>query len=182
MGDTETAGFGVPVLGFIAPSGTGKTTLLEQVIAYLAARGLRIGVVKQAREDFDVDVPGKDSYVLRKAGVERLMIASRRKSALIVEHPGGGDPQLATVLGLLDRTALDLVLVEGFSAQPFPKIELRRQGQGEPRHLRDPWVIAVACDRPEPAAVPLLDLNDPAAVCAFVLAWWEHARRAAKST
>lgn len=163
----------LPVLGLIAPSGTGKTTLLIRLIALLQARGLRVGVVKQARDDFDVDFPGKDSYELRKAGVERLLLASERKSALICEHPQGDDPQLQDILRMLDRDRLDLVLVEGFSQQSFAKIELHRQGRPPPRYPYDPDIIALATERVLPAPIPVLDINDPVAVADFIIAYMQ---------
>jgi molybdopterin-guanine dinucleotide biosynthesis protein MobB len=161
-------------LGFAAPSGTGKTTLLRQVLGLLVKRGLRIGVVKQARDDFDVDVPGKDSYELRKAGVERLLLASERKSALMVEHPDSGEPELGSLLRRFDQTQLDLILVEGFSDQPFPKIELYRQTSGvQLRYPDDPWIVAVATDTPGVAQPPMveLDVNQPTKVADFVIAF-----------
>lgn len=169
----------VPVLGFVAPSGTGKTTLLSRLLGLLSARGLRVGVVKQARDDFDVDVPGKDSYELRKAGVERLLLVSEQQSALLLEHPGGNDPQLDDLLPLFDQSCLDLILTEGFSRQQFPKIELYREGNDYPRYPRDPWVIALATDRigGVPASVPELDINNPAMVADFVLDYLEEQRQ-----
>jgi molybdopterin-guanine dinucleotide biosynthesis protein MobB len=163
----------VPVLGFIASSGTGKTTLLSQVIAWLSTQGLRIGVIKQARDDFDVDQPGKDSYRLRKAGVERLLLASSQKSALVVEHPEGGEAELNALLALFDQNTLDIILVEGFSEQPFPKIELSRGATTLLRYPNDPLIIALATDRAgvERLGIPVLDLNDPVAVAEFVLAY-----------
>ena len=163
----------VPVLGFVAPSGTGKTTLLRAVIALLKARSLQVGVAKQALDDFDIDQPGKDSYRLRKAGVERLLYASSKKSALILEHPNGGNPELNELLPLFDQDELDIILVEGFSDQPFPKIELVREGKGPRHYPNDAWVIALATDWNEAGqvSVPVLDINDPAAVAEFVLAW-----------
>lgn len=160
----------IPVLGFAAPGGTGKTTLLAQVIGLLNAQALRVGVIKQARDDFDLDQPGKDSFRLRRAGVERLLIAAERQSALIVELDEPREPMLDELLALLDQDALDLVLVEGFRDQPFPKIELYR-GRGEPRYPFDPWVVAVASDRVLDTALPRLDINDAAAVAEFVQRW-----------
>jgi len=167
----------VPVLGFVAPSGTGKTTLLRAVIGLLKARGLRVGAAKQARDDFDIDRPGKDSYRLRQAGVERLLLASSKKWALILEHPDGGDPELDELLRLFDQDELDIILVEGFSDQVFPKIELVRAGREPVRYPHDPCVIALATDWTEAgqATVPVLDIDDPAAVAEFVLAWMDSA-------
>lgn len=163
----------VPVLGFVAPRGTGKTTLLRAVIALLKSRGLRVGVAKQALDGFDFDQPGKDSYRLRKAGAERLLFAAFQKSALMLEHPDGGGPELNALLPLFDQDELDIILVEGFSEQPFPKIELVRGSQGPRQYPDDAWVIALATDgaKVNQATVPVLDINDPTVVTEFVLAW-----------
>lgn len=163
----------LPLLGFCAWSGTGKTTLLAKLIPLLRERGLRLGVVKHAHHQFDIDQPGKDSWILRHAGAAQTVVASRQRAALIREYDDGRpEPSLADSLALLDPTALDLVLVEGFKHEPFPKIELHRPAMG--RELicaKAPEVIAVASDAPValPRPLPLLDLNDPPGIADFVL-------------
>ncbi len=157
----------VPVIGFAAPSGIGKTTLLSGVIRDLNERGRRVAVIKQARDDFDLDQPGKDSYRLRAAGIEQLLLASQRQSALVIEHPVPTEPQLAALVAQLAQDELDVVLVEGFRDRAVPKIELYR-GQPAPRYPYDPWVIAVASDRPLPTPLVQLDLNAPVAVSGFI--------------
>lgn len=165
----------VPVLGFTAPSGTGKTTLLCRLLALLRARGLRVGVVKQARDDFDVDVPGKDSFELRKAGLDRLLLGSAGQTAVIHEHPTGDEPRLDSLLPLFDQDHLDLILAEGFAGEPFPKLELIRDGSGAPRYPGDPWVIALItdCVGALQTPIPQLDMNDPAEIADFVLTYRE---------
>lgn len=161
-----------PVLGFAAYSGTGKTTLLTRVLPILRAKGLRIGMVKHAHHQFDIDTPGKDSYELRKAGAEQMLIASRNRWALMSENREPGEPRLAELLRQLDRQRLDLVLVEGFKQVPFPKIELYRSQTGRaPLFPADPSIVAIASDQSLETQLPLLDLNDPAAVAEFVFAW-----------
>ena len=169
----------VPVLGFTAPSGTGKTTLLSRILQLLNVRGLSVGVIKQARNDFDLDTPGKDSYRLRKAGVECLVLASASSTAWISEHRTDGEPSLNDLLPFFDQDRLDLILVEGFASQPFPKIELHRKGHGVPRYSGDPWIIALITDHVGalPAPVPQLDINDPAWVVEFVLGYWQDCRK-----
>jgi len=162
-----------PLLGFAAWSGTGKTTLLEQLVPLLVARGLRVAVVKHAHHDFDIDVPGKDSYRMRKAGARQVMVASRRRWALVTEHDDGrAEPRLAELLPQLDHAQLDLILVEGFKHEAIPKIELHRPALGKPLlYPDDPQVIAVATDAPLASAppLPLLNLNTPEEVADFVL-------------
>lgn len=168
-----------PLLGFAAWSGTGKTTLLEQLLPRLAARGLRVAVIKHAHHDFDIDIPGKDSYRMRKAGAQQVMVASRRRWALITEHQDSrAEPRLAELLPQLDHAHLDLILVEGFKHEPIAKIELHRPTLGKPLlYASDPKVVAIATDAPlNPApALPILDLNTPDEVADFV---FDYLRRA----
>ncbi len=163
----------IPVIGFAAYSGTGKTTLLKQLIPLLRDHGLRPGVVKHAHHEVEFDVPGKDSYVLRKAGAGQVLLASANRWALMGEEPGEQqEPELSHLLQRMDLSELDLVLVEGFRHLPFPKIELHRPALGKPLLCEvDDSILAVATDAPlEPApALPVIDLNDVGAVATFVL-------------
>ncbi len=161
------------LIGFAAWSGTGKTTLLETVVARLQARGLRVAVIKHAHHDFDIDHPGKDSHRLRQAGARQVLVASRRRWALITEHDDDRpEPRLGELLPQLDQARLDFILVEGFKHEFIPKIELHRPALGKPLlYPEDPSIIALAIDAPIAAqpAIPILDLNDADAVCTFLL-------------
>ncbi len=162
-----------PVLGIAAWSGTGKTTLLKQLLPLLRAQGLRVGMLKHAHHEFDIDHPGKDSYELRKAGAEQMLIASNQRWALMVEAPVAPvayDVSLWQMLEKLQRDALDLILVEGFRHECFPKLELHRAALGKPLLFPDDEaIIALACDTPIDTRLPRLDLNDPAAIAQFIL-------------
>ena len=165
-----------PVLGFAAFSGTGKTTLLKQLIPLLADRGIRLGVIKHAHHNFDIDKPGKDSFELRKAGARQMLVASSRRWALMTETGDHDEPQLDYLLGRLDPDGIDLVLVEGFKRVPFPRIELHRPSLNYPLlHPDDPSIIAVASDTPlDTGGLTWLDLNDVGAIAAFVQAWLQE--------
>jgi molybdopterin-guanine dinucleotide biosynthesis protein B len=164
-----------PVLGFAAFSGTGKTTLLRQLVPLLRQQGLRLGLIKHAHHRFDVDQPGKDSYELRHAGAERVLIGSRRRWALMVETPEAAEPRLADLLPHMDASKLDLILVEGFKHERFPKIELHRRATTQAwLYPQDSSIIAVATDAPETLPAPVavvLDLNQPEAIARFILHW-----------
>lgn len=164
-----------PLLGFCAFSGTGKTTLLTRLIPLLRAEGLRLGVIKHAHHNFDIDQPGKDSLRLRQSGAEQMLIASRHRMAFIRECTGPErEPRLAELIHCVDTRALDLVLVEGFKREPIPKIELHRPSLGKPLiHAADRHVIAVAADAPLTPVrdLPVLDLNRPETILDFVLSW-----------
>lgn len=164
-----------PLLGFCAASGTGKTTLIEALIPLLGAHALRVAVIKHAHHRFDLDQPGKDSYRLRAAGAEQVLLASRERMALLREfRDDRPEPRLAELLACLDLTAADLVLVEGFKHEAFAKIELHRPSLGHPLlHAEDPSVIALASDGPvRPARpLPVLDLNQPEQIARFIAGW-----------
>ncbi len=161
----------VPVIGFAAYSGTGKTTLLKQLIPLLREQGLRPGVIKHAHHDVEFDTPGKDSFVLRKAGAGQVMLASARRWALMGEEFGPVEPELPVLLERMNLNELDLVLVEGFRHLPFPKIELHRPMLGKPLLCeQDQTILAVASDAAVelPRGLPRLDLNDVDSVALFI--------------
>jgi len=166
------SGLPVPVLGFAAFSGTGKTTLLRQLLPMLRSAGLRVGVIKHAHHGFDTDIPGKDSYELRRAGAAQMLVASRERWALVSENANDPEPSFAALLRRLDLDRLDLVLVEGYKSENYPKIELHRPALGRPLLcLTDQTIIAVASDAPlrQKSDLPLLDLNRPAEILDFML-------------
>lgn len=166
----------LPILGFVAYSGTGKTTLLLKIIPLLKNKGLRIGMVKHTHhKKFDIDHPGKDSYRLRQAGAEQMLVASRKRWALMVEHNSEfEEPDLEQLLPHLDQKKLDLILVEGFKHEHYPKIEVHRPSLGHPLFFpEDDSIIAIACDAPlaEIPDLPVLDMNHPEQIVAFIEKW-----------
>lgn len=182
-GPVTTSLYSTPLLALVARSGTGKTTLLERLIPLLRDRGLRVAVLKHSHHDFDIDQPGKDSYRLRQAGARQVMVASRRRWALMTEVQGDApEPDLTGLLPTFDHRHLDLILLEGFKHEAVPKIELRRSSlDGPALYPSDPWVMAVATDTPEQSTDPLpaLDISDPESIAGFIV---EHVLPAARNT
>jgi molybdopterin-guanine dinucleotide biosynthesis protein B len=86
------------VFGIAGHSGMGKTTLLEAVLPELKARGLTVFLIKHSHKDLDIDHPGKDSYRLREAGCQELLLMGRRRWALMLEMREEGEPLLAHTL------------------------------------------------------------------------------------
>ncbi len=163
---------GRPLLGFVGSTGSGKTTLLESIVTRMSDRGVRVAVLKHARAGFDLDRrPGKDSHRLRAAGAAQVLVASRDRWALMAEQADPlEEPSLKAMLRHLDHEALDVVFVEGFRHERYPKIEVYRPGLGRPPQCwpDDPDVIAVASDVPLSSGVPCLDMNDIDAMALFV--------------
>ncbi|AVF65572.1 bifunctional molybdopterin-guanine dinucleotide biosynthesis adaptor protein MobB/molybdopterin molybdotransferase MoeA [Vibrio alginolyticus] len=167
----------IPILGFAAYSGTGKTTLLEALLPKLTEAGLRIGMLKHAHHNFDVDKPGKDSYRLRKAGASQMLIASRNRFALMTETPEA-EAEFEYLLTRFDEDMLDVVLVEGCKNIAFPKIELHREEVGKPwLYPNDENIIAIASDSAElDSELPQMNINDLDAIAQFVLQYVQEAK------
>jgi molybdopterin-guanine dinucleotide biosynthesis protein B len=168
----QTLSFNKPVLGFSAYSGSGKTTLLEKLLPILSARKLRVAVIKHAHHSFDIDHPEKDSYKIRKAGAQQILISSQKRWAMIHEHDDElSELTLEDALQQISIANIDLVIVEGFKSAPISKIEIHRPSHGKPLiSASDQFVIAIATDDPDKVAtdLPLLDLNNSEAIADYI--------------
>jgi len=155
------------VIGLAGWSGAGKTTLLTRVIPHLKAEGLRVSVIKHAHHKFDVDVPGKDSWLHRQAGAEEVLVASGTRWALMHELRGADEPTLPQLLAKM--SPVDLVVIEGYKTDPHRKIEVHRAGNGKPLLFpNDPAIVGIAADIEVETSLPSVHLDDIAAVAAMI--------------
>ncbi len=157
------------VLGLAGWSGAGKTTLLAALIPELVRRGVTISTMKHAHHAFDVDQPGKDSYVHREAGATEVLVASGNRWALMHEHRGAPEPGSAELMQHMSE--VDLLLIEGFKRETHDKLEIYREANGKPLLAsEDPHVVAILADGPVPGTkVPVIDLNDIGAIADFIM-------------
>ncbi|MBV1696887.1 MAG: molybdopterin-guanine dinucleotide biosynthesis protein B [Hyphomicrobiales bacterium] len=158
------------VIGLAGWSGSGKTTLVTRVIPALVGRGLKVATVKHAHHEFDLDKPGKDSWLHREAGASEVAVASSRRWALIHELRDEAELSLVEILNKL--SPVDLVIVEGFKRHAHPKLEVYRASVGKPPlHPDDNCIVAIATDRPLPQApLPVLMLDDIEGIANVLLA------------
>lgn len=161
-------------MGFVGWSGAGKTTLLTAVVERLSADGVRVGVLKHAHQGFDLDRPGKDSHRARAAGATRVLVASSERWALLAESAGGGgESGFGALVARLAAEPIDLIVVEGFAAERYPKIEVYRAALGwDPKCWpHDPDLVALVTDAELAAgrALPRFEPGDAPAVSAFIL-------------
>ena len=155
------------VIGLAGWSGAGKTTLLSRVIPHLLERGLRVSVIKHAHHSFDVDVPGKDSWVHRQSGATEVLVSSSQRWALMHELREASEPRLPELLGKISR--VDLVIVEGFKSEPHRKIEVHRAANGKPLLFpEDPAIAGIATDAAVETTLPVAHLDDIKAVAAMM--------------
>ena len=155
------------VIGLAGWSGAGKTTLLSRVIPHLLGQGLRVSVIKHAHHEFDVDVPGKDSWVHRQSGATEVLVSSTRRWALMHELRGAGEPRLPELLTKMSR--VDLVVIEGFKREPHRKIEVHRIANDKPLLFPDdPDIVGIATDAVVETTLPIAHLDDIEAVAALM--------------
>ena len=155
------------VIGLAGWSGAGKTTLLARVIPHLLGRGLKVSVIKHAHHEFDVDVPGKDSWRHRAAGATEVLVSSTRRWALMHELRGAHEPRLPELLAKM--SPVDLVLIEGFKREPHRKIEVHRAANGKPLLFPDdPGVVGIVTDVAIETTLPIAHLDDIEAVAALL--------------
>ena len=147
---------------------SGKTGLMERLVADFTGRGMRVSTIKHAHHNFDVDQPGRDSYRHRLAGATEVLLASHNRFALMHELRGDAEPPLSELLTKL--TPVDLVLVEGYKRAPHPKIEAFRAAAGHALIAPgDPTIRAVATDTALDLDRPCFDLDDTVAIAEFIL-------------
>jgi len=158
------------IIGLAGWSGSGKTTLITRLVPSLTGRGLRVSTLKHAHHGFDLDQPGKDSFMHRIAGATEVIVSSSRRFAIL--HELRDEPEWDLPALVSKMSPVDLVLVEGFKRDAFPKIEIHRAANGKPLiHPDDPHIVAVASDTALPQArVPVVNLDDIDAIVALVLA------------
>jgi molybdopterin-guanine dinucleotide biosynthesis protein B len=155
------------VIGLAGWSGAGKTTLLTRLIPHFLKEGLRVSVIKHAHHDFDVDVPGKDSWQHRQSGAEEVLVSSGKRWALMHELRGASEPRLPELLAKMSR--VDLVIVEGFKSEPYRKIEVHRTANGKALLFPDDLgIVGIAADAVLETALPVVHLDDIPAIAAMM--------------
>jgi molybdopterin-guanine dinucleotide biosynthesis adapter protein len=155
------------VIGLAGWSGAGKTTLLARIIPHFLKEGLRVSVIKHAHHSFDVDVPGKDSWVHRQSGAVEVLVSSGQRWALMHELRGAPEPRLPELL--VKMSPVDLVVVEGFKSEPHRKIEVHRTANGKAMLFPDdPAIVGIATDGAVETALPVVHLDDIPAIAAMM--------------
>lgn len=158
------------IFGFCGYSGSGKTTLIEGLIPLFVQHGIKVSLIKHTHHGFDMDRPGKDSWRHREAGAQEVMLLSDRRWVLLHERQAATEPTPMLDDMLRHLSPCDLVILEGFKSARWDKIEVHRVANGKPTVWQEtPAVVAVARDQAIDCPLPQLDINDHAAIAAFVL-------------
>lgn len=153
-----------PVISFVGWSNSGKTTLLEKLIAELKRRGYRVGTVKHIHRPIDLDKPGKDTYRHAQAGAEAVIIAGSDGFGLIRKTKE--EWSLNKLLPLL--ADLDILITEGFKQEDTPQIEVYCEGVSKGSAAQPEHLIAVVSNVPLKRDVPVFDRDDPVSIADFI--------------
>ncbi len=160
------------VYGVTGRKNTGKTGLMERLVAGIVARGLTVSTIKHAHHGTEIDQPGRDSHRHRQAGAQEVVVASPRRWALMHELRGAGEPPLSELLARM--SPVDLILIEGYKRARHPKIETCRGAVAGGAALLagcDASIRAVASDSGHPGlSIPVFGLDDTDAIIGFILA------------
>jgi len=167
------------IFGLVGWSGSGKTTLMRELLPELIGRGYRVSTMKHTHHNFDIDKPGKDSYMHREAGAHEVLITGAKRWAILHENRQTPEPSIDSLLARMEE--VDLVLIEGFKSHPHSKMEVHRPAVGkELLAAEDETIVAVATDGELSwNGAPLIDLNDVPAVADFILDYVGLERRSA---
>ena len=160
------------IIGFAAYSGTGKTTLIKKVVKTLKELNYRVSVIKHAHHNFDIDQPGKDSFEIRASGAENMLISSSKRWALMHENIGDSELKLIDLLKILKNLDSDIILIEGFKSENFPKIELYRKEIGkELLCTSDKNIVALATDSDIKINndIKILDINNTKQIVDYII-------------
>ncbi|MEW8956981.1 molybdopterin-guanine dinucleotide biosynthesis protein B [Clostridium sp.] len=150
-------------------SGMGKTTLIEGLIRIFKHKDLKVGVLKHDAHKFDIDKEGKDSYRFSKAGADNVIVASSEKLAMIQILKE--EKTVEEILPLFNN--MDLVIIEGFKNNNYPKIEVHRRDVDEnllynnPSYNKETY-LAIASDEDLDTSIPVLDLNNLTSIGEFI--------------
>ncbi len=166
---TSHASGATPLFGIAGWSNSGKTTLIERLVAHFTSRGLRVATIKHTHHKFDIDRPESDTARHRRAGAAETAIVSGSRLAIIEEIERRGEPTLEDVAVRL--APADLILVEGYKSASIPKIEVRRTAVASEKLLAagDPHIVGIASDHPiDGHGKPVLALDDIAGIASLI--------------
>ncbi len=157
-----------PILCFVGRSNSGKTTLIERLIAVLVQDGYRIATIKHAGHGFNLDTEGKDSWRHKRAGAGTVIVTTKGSLAMFTDVDE--DVQVEELRQRYVSAGTDLIIAEGWKNEGYPKIVVVRDHVGEVE-VSPEGLLAMVSNKPldrVPEGVPVLDPDDVAGVAAVI--------------
>jgi len=158
------------IICIVGKKKSGKTTFIEKLIPELRALGIAVGAIKHDAHSFEMDREGKDSWRLKQAGAETVVISSPDRIAMIksVDH----EQPLAELARSLFADK-QLVIAEGYFNSDHPKIEIyRKDAHDRPlcnsRNQVEKKLVAMVTDHRVDANIPVYDLDDAGGMAVWI--------------
>ena len=157
------------LFGISGYSGCGKTHLILRLLSTLPKLGLKVSTIKHAHHNFEIDIPGKDSFEHRKAGAHQVLVYSKNRWALI--HETNKNEKLSLKSLAKNMTPVDLILVEGFKNEKFDKIEVVRSSIKQPLLSdNDKRIVAIVSDKQiKHDKLPVIKFSETEKIAAFII-------------
>lgn len=157
----------IPVISIVGRSKTGKTTFIEKLIPVLMSKGIRVATIKHHPHDFDIDIPGKDTYRHKKAGAKTVILSSPGKIAMVKDTER--DLSIQEILtSYVDD--VDILITEGYKKEDMPKIEVFQKKEGlKPVCDNDRNLLAIITDTPFNSHVPVFLRDDIERAAGFII-------------
>jgi molybdopterin-guanine dinucleotide biosynthesis protein MobB len=159
---------GTPSISFVGRSNTGKTTIIERLIPILREKGFKVAVIKHHPHDFEIDIPGKDTYRYKLAGATMAILASPGKVAVIEDTE-----RELTLEEIITRYIhnVDILIIEGFKREKIPKIEVfqNKEGADKPVCAGDENLIAIITDESVTTSLPVFSRDDIYNIAEFIM-------------
>jgi len=155
----------LPIVSIVGKSQSGKTVLMEQLIAEFKRRGYKVAALKHSPGGMEIDRPGKDSWRFAQAGSDAVLVSSTDRLALIkkLDH----ELALEEILPVVGDE-FDLVLVEGFRKSKIPKIEVHKKELGDDLLCSPGKISAIVTNESLDIDIPQLMWGDTVAIADFI--------------
>ena len=154
------------IIGVFGWKDVGKTHFATLIIGLLVKKGYKVGSIKHAHHDFDIDQPGTDSFKHREAGSSQVIISSSKRWAKIIENNNKKEKSLEELIE--EFQDIDIVLVEGFKKENHPKIEIiGKNSKNKNKEINN--VIAIVSDEFKDSSIPVFKKNDNESLVEFII-------------
>ena len=154
------------IIGITGWKDVGKTHYASLIIKLLVKKGYKVGSIKHAHHDFDIDKPGTDSFKHREAGSNQVIISSSKRWAKIIENNDKNEKNLEELIK--EFQGVDIIVVEGFKKENHPKIEILGKGLKN-KNKEANNVIAFVSDELKDTSTPVFKKNDTKNLVDFII-------------
>ena len=154
------------IIGIVGWKNVGKTYFATEIIKLLVSKGYKVGSIKHAHHDFDIDIPGSDSFKHREAGSNQVIISSSKRWAKIFENNNIKEKNLTELIK--EFQDIDITVVEGFKKENHPKIEIiGKNSQSINKEIKN--VIAIVSDEISNSNITVFKKNDIEGLVEFII-------------